>query len=90
MSRHGLKCRWQKTANGYTTECSHSISVILRNAVYCPFCGGNIVKYRGEYQTDYYKANKGRLKQIRAKYYEDNKEHLKEYQKEYYRENVKK
>ncbi len=82
-------CIWQKTAKGYTTECSHTITVILRNAVYCPFCGEEIEKHREEYQSNYYTANKGRLKPIRAKYYKDNREHLKEYANEYYREKTR-
>jgi DNA-directed RNA polymerase subunit RPC12/RpoP len=51
-------CKWEKLANGYRTECGHMIQLRLRDAIFCPYCSGKIVKSRSEYQSSHYRANK--------------------------------
>lgn len=56
-----MKCIWEKTANGYKTECGHNTrNKDSRNFIYCPFCGDEIQKSRQEYQRKYYLAKKGK------------------------------
>ena len=50
-----MKCLWEKTANGYKTECHHTTkNKDSRNFIYCPYCGNEIMKSRYEYQHKYW------------------------------------
>ena len=66
-------CIWQKKYNGYDTDCGHSITVILRNAKYCPFCGDEIEKHRNVYQNQYYANNREKIKAQMARNYREKK-----------------
>ena len=52
-----MTCTWEKMANGYRTECGHMMQLRLRDAIYCPYCSGQIIKSRSEYQANYHRAN---------------------------------
>ena len=84
-----MTCKWEKTAKGYNTGCYHEISVRIRGAIYCPFCGGKILKSRKRMDNSYYRARRGELLPKFKEYYRQNAEDLKEYQKERYREKAK-
>lgn len=49
-------CIWEKTPTGYRTDCDHvTYNKVIRNYVYCPYCGSKIMRSRAEYQRDYYR-----------------------------------
>lgn len=69
-------CHWTKKSSGYYTECEKYITLKLRAAVYCPYCGNLIEK-------DY--GSSKQKKEYFRRYYLKNKKRINEYQKEYQR-----
>ena len=49
-------CIWEKTRIGYETDCGHiTKNRVIRNYVYCPYCGSKIMRSRAEYHKKYYR-----------------------------------
>lgn len=75
-----MECRWKRLKRLWKTDCDHTITLRLQNAVYCPYCGGKIVKDRQIYQKEYYEANRGKISLNQRQYYLEHREEIKKRQ----------
>ena len=67
------KCEWVKTSYGYRSGCGYQTKNSIRQYVFCPYCGKELLYNKQTYQKQYYKKHKADHAEYYRHYYQEHK-----------------